>query len=487
MSGETLNINYQAPGPVSNSFYESRAPVSGIMGPIGSSKTTVALMKMLLIASTQKKSNLDGVRYTKFRVIRDTYSNLEETTIPSWHTWVPASLGIWRGPKGRPKTHHLKFNIAAKGMPQDIVDVKIEFIALGPTSLEEVMKGWEGTGVYVNEADGVPYEGIVFAYSRCARYPSMIHGGPSWTGLWVDFNAPDDDNWTYEHLVDNLPDGWEFYVQPSGFSPNAENLQNLPDNYYQDKSNGMPTWWVRRFIENKFGMSRDGKLVFEDYNDEVHCAHSPLVYDPRSPIILGGDQGRNGAIVIFQKTPIGQWRGLREIIAHNVGAERFGKLAAQELHDHFPDVPIAHAWGDPAGTSGSDHDERSYWEIMTEVMGVRWKPSPVPRNNWTDRCAAVERNLMRMIDGEPAFLISPTMKVLRKGFNSRYVLKKIATSAGTDRFHDRPEKGNGFDGVQDATQYLLCGGGEHMAVKGRKQGMNNRRSFSAAKSNFRVI
>jgi len=79
----TFSVTYEPTGPVSQLFYEDRADVSMIMGPIGSAKTSTALMKFVLCAMAQRKSPIDGVRYSKWCVIRDTYRNLKKTTIPS--------------------------------------------------------------------------------------------------------------------------------------------------------------------------------------------------------------------------------------------------------------------------------------------------------------------------------------------------------------------------------------------------------------------
>ena len=53
------------------------------MGPVGSAKTSSALMRLLRHARLQDSGD-DGVRHTRFGIIRDTYRNLDKTTIPSW-------------------------------------------------------------------------------------------------------------------------------------------------------------------------------------------------------------------------------------------------------------------------------------------------------------------------------------------------------------------------------------------------------------------
>lgn len=77
-----INFNASDIGPVANAFYADRSEVAAIMGPIGSGKTSVSLMKPLAIACEQQP-NGSGIRYYKHIVLRDTYRNLYNTVIPS--------------------------------------------------------------------------------------------------------------------------------------------------------------------------------------------------------------------------------------------------------------------------------------------------------------------------------------------------------------------------------------------------------------------
>ena len=65
---------------------------------------------------------------------------------------------------------------------------------------------------------------------RGGRYPSMHDGGPNWTGVIADTNAPEEDHWWAimagevpipDHMTREetkmlvKPDNWRFYTQPS--------------------------------------------------------------------------------------------------------------------------------------------------------------------------------------------------------------------------------------------------------------------------------
>ena len=83
-------------GPIAAAYFENRSEAACIMGPIGSAKTSVSLLKIFMNAILQKP-NEQGVRPTKWAVIRDTYRNLWNTTIQSWKAWVPEELGEFKG------------------------------------------------------------------------------------------------------------------------------------------------------------------------------------------------------------------------------------------------------------------------------------------------------------------------------------------------------------------------------------------------------
>ena len=479
-------IKFEPPGPIARQFYRSMATIIGIMGPIGSAKTSTALMRIPRVAMRQKPSLVDGVRYSKFAVIRDTYRNLDRTTIPSWNTWVPKSVGRWSGGgKGDPASHHLKLGPLPDG---SVCDVQIEFIALGDNAVEDVLRGWEGTAAYLNEADRLSPDVLMFLLGRLGRYPSEVHGGPSWSGVWADFNAPDVENYCYrlfEEKLDadgkplrdaagrDLGDQIAFFKQPSGYSPQAENLQNLPDGYYDKAALGQPGWYVRRFIKNEWGYSRDGKPVYPEFVDSLHVASQPLAPIPGLPLALGADAGRTPGVAIGQYTAIGQWRIVAELTDLDTGAARFGEKLNELLGTQFRDFVVGDAWCDPTALYKHDTDESTWAGIMREKTGITFRPAP--SNNPLKRTEAVRAELRRLIDGgAPSILISPTCKALRKGFNSGYRYKRIQ-GANEHRYTDEPEK-NEFSHIHDALQYLILGGSGRVVTESRFEKARERRA-----------
>lgn len=468
-------------GPVAAAFFEDRSTAACIMGPIGSAKTSVSLIKIIL-AAMQQEPNAEGVRYTKFAVIRDTYRNLWNTTIASWKAWIPETLGEFSGGKNEPGKHHLRFRLS----DNTIVDTLVEFIAIGDNNVEDVMRGWEGTGAYLNEADRLDEDVFHYVLGRAGRYPSIPSCGvkASWYGIWADMNAPDEENYMARLFIFEKPESYAFFQQPGGREPNAENLKNLPDGYYQKQLAGQTDYYIRRMIDNKLGYSRDGQPVYPEYNDTLHVAAAPLKPIAGLPIDIGFDCGLTPAGIIGQQTSTGQWRILKEIIADGIGAKRFGELVKRILKTDFARFNVRFCTCDPAGMSKSagDENERSWRDIVANVTGLSIRPAPT--NAITPRLDCVKMILNRMIDGQPGFCLSPDAKVLRKGFNSGYKFKKVADSNTKILISDTPDK-NEYSHPHDALQYLLLGAGEYKETMGHR--LSAAKPFYRAKTDYRII
>lgn len=487
---------YIPSGPVMARFHASNARVRGVMGPVGSGKTGGALMEILYRATRQAPHPRDAVRRTKFAIVRDTYRQLEKTTIPSWHRWVGKGLGEWTGGSGGvPATHTIEFALP----DHTTVHTIVEFIGLGDNAVDKVMPGWEGTGAYLNEADKLAKDVMTFIRGRLGRYPAVDaaagFAGATWRGLWCDFNAPDTDHWLYETFVENPAPGFEFFQQPGGMlktaggyvlNPRAENLRNLVQGYYEEQITGQPTWYIRRMVLNQWGASRDGQPVYEEYNDDLHCAAAELLPVPGLQLVIGVDAGLTAAAIIMQRMPNGQWRILDELCAPpgGMGAKKFGEELLRLLQDRYPawaawlaarrsqrawnligEEPMVVGFGDPAGSARASTDEQSWMDVMRAVTGIPFRDAPT--NKPTLRREAVRGPLTRLIDGQPGLLLSPRCRKVRKGFNSGYRLRRVQL-VGVDRFDDQPEK-NEYSHPHDALQYGMVGGGEHLAVLGRAQ------------------
>ncbi len=465
-----MQLDFKAPGPVANAFLNHWTPpggVSAIMGPVGSAKTSTCLWKGVYAACRQQPSPVDGVRYFKLGVIRDTYRQLRKTTIASWHRWVPKTLGFWSGEE--PATHRIRVRVPGIGM----IDYVVEFMAMGENSVEDVLRGWEGSALFLNEKDLLAAEVLTYGLGRLGRYPGGQHGQASWYGIWADFNAPDFENHCYETFVENLPESWAFYRQPSGLSDKAENLHNLPAGYYENQMKGQPEWYIRRFIRNEFGYSREGLPVYPEFNDAFHVSAQPLQPNLRRKLIVGADAGGTPAATFRQREANGQWRLVNELVSlpdEITGPRRFGEMMNQLVKEQFPTFnpeQEIEGWCDPSAAWGADEKagEASWMRILSQETGIRFRPAP-GNNDPTLRQSAVRESFRGTIDGHlPKILICPQRcKLIRKAYNGGFRFRKKANG---ERDY-KPEK-NHYSHVAEADQYAALGGGELVEVMGRQR------------------
>jgi hypothetical protein len=170
-------------------------------GPIGSGKTTTCFMKAIRLAAAQMPSTRDRRRKFKLCVVRDTYRQLWKTTLPSWFKRVPRAIGEFTGAENAPATHKIEFRLE----DGTSVDLQVDFVAIGENSVEDVLRGYEPTAFYLNEADLLAREVYTYARGRVGRYPDMSEGGPTWYGILMDCNAPELTSWLYLDMFRSTP------------------------------------------------------------------------------------------------------------------------------------------------------------------------------------------------------------------------------------------------------------------------------------------
>jgi len=460
------DLTYIPSGPVCRAFLRSNSFVRGIRGPIGSGKSTACVLEILRRAKEQPKGK-DGIRRSRWAVIRNTFPELKTTTIKSWHMWVSRDLGRWvdQGPP----THHIK---------EGDIDLEVLFVALDDPRDVRKLLSLDLTGAWINEAREVPKAVLDQLTGRVGRYPSALQGGGGWSGIIMDTNCPDDDHWWYRLAERETPAGFEFFAQPDALGPHGENLNWLMQDehtlvlpidhperiargrlYYERQLAGKTEEWIKIYIRAEYGFIQEGRPVYPEYRDSVHCKPFELIHG--LPLHVGIDFGLTPAALIGQRTLMGQWRWRFEICAEHMGAKRFGELALgpklAELEGQG--FKIETITGDPAGTGESQTDEVTPFQIL---KGVGIKALPAPTNDWTMRREAVAGALSRMIDGAPGFLVHPECATTRRGMGGRYNYRRVQL-AGDERYQDKPDK-NMYSHPCEAGQYMLLGGGEARVV-----------------------
>ncbi len=495
-SGYTVE-QFRFPGPVAEAFFHDSSFVSFIQGPYGSAKTTTAFFKLINRAARMPVCR-DGVRRYRALVLRDTYRRMERTAIRSWLKWFPKTMGKWEGGQDRPSRHELMLE-DLESVP---LEFQIEFAAVGDLDVEDFMGGYEITDLYLNEVNLQSQDALTYGAGRCGRYPSMkdLPAGATFDyGVIGDLNAPDPDSWItalrFGDLDPTLAElgKTEFFVQPGGRSPNAENVQNLPEGYYQRlaAANAHQPWWVARMIDNKSGYSRHGQPVYDGFNDALHVARQPLTLGEAQPL-LGFDAGLHPSAVIGRRNTAGQFVIVKEFYPGRCGPTKFAAELLAWLQANCPSYASRkpRAWVDPTAFDGVDKEsgELSWVQTVQSILGIHINPAPT--NEVTVRIDAVSQMLAHLVDAsQPALILSPECKMLARGMASQYRFHKVRRADG-DEFADAPLK-NDASHLQDALQYLVLGArGREDVVRGKTGARDPRahqRRATAIKTSFSVF
>lgn len=458
----TVEYSYRPQGPTLEDYILCEDQRAFIMGPLGSSKTNASCWKGMRIMRGQAP-NAQGVRKTRLVAVRNTYPDLMGTTVKDWLDMFEP-LGKFTRSSLEPPTHRLDFAM------EDGTRVESEMIFLALDREEHVRKlrGLQLTAGWLNETKELPFAVVQMLDLRVGRYPQET--APTWYGIFGDTNAPDTDHWYHRLAEEDRPEGWKFFRQPGGLirdhkddpwrvNPAAENLRNLPAGYYVKGAQGKDEDWILVNLANEYGFVRDGKPVYPDYRDSVHCKPFEIVKE--RGLHIGLDFGLTPAAIVGQQTVSGQWRWRRELVTEDTGVVRFAGELKRFLAEHFPGWPVRSITGDPAGNQrqGGDEDERTVFQLLKAQSVVA---EPARTNDFSIREGVVSSALRRMIDGEPGFLIHPDCKVTRKGMAGGYCYRRMAV-AGDERFRDTPDK-NRFSHPCEAGQYLMLGAGEAATV-----------------------
>ena len=478
-----INFKYKPDGDVLKQFMKDDLFFRGVRGPVGSGKSVACCVEVFRRALMQNKGP-DGIRKSRWAIIRNTNPQLRTTTIKTWLDWFPENdWGKFHW--SVPYTHHIK-----KGD----IDLEVLFLALDRPEDVKKLLSLELTGIWINEAREIPKSIIDACTMRVGRFPSMRDGGPTWTGVIADTNAPEEDHWwpimagevpIPDHIPREqakmlvTPDNWRFFTQPSGmvekknsegeieeYQPNkkAENCKNMLKTYYPNLIRGKTKSWIDVYVMNRLGHIQDGKPVYPMFAPEVHIAEEEIPIAASTPVYVGIDFGLTPAAVLGQKVR-GRWFLQSEIVAIDMGIVRFAEVLRNELATRFAAASEVIIYGDPAGDFRAQTDESTPFHIL---RGAGLRAFPAPSNSVDLRLEAVSSQLTKMIEGKPALLIDRRCVQLIKGFEGGYSYKRMEVSG--ERYADKPDK-NMFSHIHDAAQYLFLGAGEGRALMATQKPM----------------
>jgi len=403
-------LNYK-PSPTGDKFLKSSAFLKLIMGPVGGGKSTVALMDLVGRAVDQAPFN--NIRRTKFIILRNTIAQLRATVKPMMDTWfvtmTKGTMGSWR----------LSDNVfEAKFRLPDGTIVQSEFVLMAADTPDDVRRllSLEASAAWVEECREVDPEVFAGLQGRVNRFPSKIAGGVTYPGVICSTNPPPTGGFWHKFIV-NEEKGKEIFIQPpallddGSLNPDAENLENLADDYYENLVTGKTEDWINVYLKNMFGAGDLGRPIYRNtFKPSFHVATKPLsaIMQSVNPLVIGMDNGLQAAAAIGQRDMRGRINLLAESYVpedETMGVETFLRtLLVPMLRTKFPTFKPENIMFelDPACFQRSQLDEKT---IAQAVAAYGYRVNKASTNDPERRIQAVEQLLSQQIDGGAGFLI----------------------------------------------------------------------------------
>lgn len=407
-----------------------------IIGAIGSGKTTGLFFKLVYMAGKQEPDK-DGIRRTKAVVVRNSLPQLKDTTMASWNEWFKeGQAGYWRITEN-------KFILKSGD-----IECEVLFRPLDTSADIQRVLSLDVSFAIVDEFVNIPREIIDALGGRCGRYPK---GRCTNWGMWGSSNPSTEDNWWYDYLH-NLPENSnvKYFTQPSGLSPNAENIENLPGKrgYYTALAIGKSDAWIHQFIMAEWGFSVSGTPVVPTFKPDMHISKSPLIFNPELPMIVGFDPGMGGSAFVFGQQDLhSRLSVLGELVQSNIGVSRLVTERLKPfLRVKFPEAKVVIA-PDPAAANRAQTDEKTIVQVIERHFPVKYETN----NRLPLRLNAIDSFTTRLTDIGPAIQIDAKecpqlIRALKGGW--RYAID-------TRKDTQKPEPDdNRFTHVGDAFGYL---------------------------------
>lgn len=447
-------LNYR-PSPTGDEFLKSNAFLKLIMGPVGGGKSTVALMDLVGRAVNQEPYN--NIRRTKFIVLRNTISQLKATVKPMMDTWfvtmTKGTMGQWR----------LSDNVfEAKFKLPDNTVVHSEFVLMAADTPDDVRRllSLEASAAWVEECREVDPEVFAGLQGRVNRFPSKIAGGVTNPGVICSTNPPPTGGFWHKFIT--TPEkGKEIFIQPAALlddgtlNPDAENLENLADDYYENLVTGKTEDWINVYLKNMFGAGDMGQPIYRStFKPSFHVSTKPLspIMQSLNPLVIGLDNGLQAAAAVGQRDMRGRVNVLAECYVpedETMGVETFLRnLLVPMLRTKFPSFKPDNIMFelDPACFQRSQVDEKT---IAQSVQAYGYQVHKASTNDPERRIQAVEGLLSMQIDGAAAFLVDPSCQHIINTLTWGHRYKRSASglpSTTADKTH--------HSHMGDALQYM---------------------------------
>jgi hypothetical protein len=392
------------PGPTPERAHKTPQRVQDYWGPIRTGKSTSACWEIYFSC---ERAAAQGVS-ARWIIIRDTYRNLEDTTLKTWLDIFPD------GAAGRIiKTNPVDYLLRTEDGTEHEILFRHGQTASDASSflssefagafLEEVAPAFNPSGIVSPGIDESVFDMVLGRLvQKGVAHPQMI----------LTSNPPPMQHWASRRIIDLAPEkladnGWGHY-----WFPPEENAQNIRPGFYEELCKVWPEDMVRRFVKGERVAIYPGLPIFQkDFSERMHV-RSNLRPIKGLPITLCVDSsGLAPAALFTQVDAKGRWLWLKELqggfvdgkLSEQIGARRFAQLCKGIAATDFPGFTFAPGWGDPFRLEAkSDTDEKS-WSQYFKAEGFELRPGVKPI---TDRIDGIRERLNIIIEGNPGILIS---------------------------------------------------------------------------------
>lgn len=382
------------PNPTPYAFHnDTKSRVKALKSGVGMGKTSALAVELTRLAEQQAPDS-QGVRYTKFAVIRSTYAQLKTTTLPTFlEWWPPQAVKITYG---SPITVILRFRLP----DGTTVHSTMLFFPLDRPAQVANLLSLEITGAAINEAAEIKVPGFIkVLLSRC-RYPRADVAPITWKGVIMDYNPPPVDSWLWRMFEKNPDPRYKLYEFPPAviihrdaadpedpklwrFEPNpdAENVHNVADgmNYWLELAEDYRYDWpmLQRFVLGDYTYGGAGRPVFSNFSARRHVL--PDRHPFRTvPLVIGFDFGLYTACSILQQ------QGNRVVVLDAMSKPESGLIEFLDdelmplLNSRYVNIPRI-ATGDPSGSQRSVIDKSHCIQVLRQ-RGFRYV-APRFKNN----------------------------------------------------------------------------------------------------------
>lgn len=312
------------------------------------------------------------------------------------------------------------------------------------------------------------------------NYNSLV-GSPPYGVVFSEWPLSKQDAWTFIEPILEENGGWAFFI----YTPRGENhgktmldIAIEDDDWYAEISTVDDTdvftdeqlEKIKQRLIKRYGKSRgialfnqeyhcsfheafDGKVVYPDFNRQMHVASKPLLPIVQKGVEMGGqivrgwdNTGLHPGCLVTYINSIGQWYIVKEFWGDDVDIVDFTEGVLLWCNQKFGSATDYRDIADPAGRN-RDSRKKSPAQYVYEECDLVLEDGI---QTLKVRVAAVTRKLNTLRQGEPAIVIDPSCEILIKGFEGGYHYPEIGT---TGQYKPDPFKDMYAD-VHDAAQYI---------------------------------